>query len=92
MGFLDDFKIGESIIGRTSDLEAIMEEQHIDIVYITIPSERRTIESILHSVYKYHVDIRIIPEMFDRLTTVFTMRSDLEYPCMQIVKTPLRGD
>lgn len=91
IGYLDDYKTGPEIIGKTFDLEKMLQQQRIDIIYITIPSERSMIESILHTVYKYNVDIRIIPEMFDRMSTVFTFRQDLDYPCMQIVKTPLRG-
>ncbi|WP_019007120.1 sugar transferase [Cohnella laeviribosi] len=91
VGFLDDHKVGPDILGRTNELETILQNQRIDIIYITIPSERKVIESILHSVYKYNVDIRIIPEMYDRMPTVFTFRKDLDFPCMQIVKTPLRG-
>ncbi|REK66510.1 MAG: exopolysaccharide biosynthesis polyprenyl glycosylphosphotransferase [Cohnella sp.] len=91
VGFLDDYKTGDGIIGRTDQLESILQQQRIDTIYITIPSERQMIESIIHAVYKYNVDIRIIPEMYDRMATVFTFRKDLEYPCMQIVKTPLRG-
>jgi exopolysaccharide biosynthesis polyprenyl glycosylphosphotransferase len=91
VGYLDDYKTESEIIGKTEDLEKILQKQRIDIIYITIPSERSMIESILHTVYKYNVDIRIIPEMFDRMSTVFTFRQDLDYPCMQIVKTPLRG-
>ncbi|MFC5531037.1 sugar transferase [Cohnella yongneupensis] len=91
IGYLDDRKQGKDILGKTSELERIIQQQHIDTIYITIPSERHIIESMLHTVYKYDVDIRIIPEMFDRMATVFAFRSDLELPCLQIVKTPLRG-
>ncbi len=91
VGYLDDYKQGEGILGKTPELEKIIQKQKVDIVYITIPSERHIIESMLHTVYKYDIDIRIIPEMFDRMSTVFEYRSDLELPCLQIVKTPLRG-
>ena len=91
VGYLDDYKTGEKIIGKTSDLEMILQQHEIDVVYITIPSEKNTVESLLRKVYKYNVDIRIIPEMFDHLSSVFAVRSDIEYPCLQIVKTPLRG-
>lgn len=91
VGFLDDYKTGEGIIGRSDQLETILQQTRVDTIYITIPSERQMIESIIHAVYKYNVDIRIIPEMYDRMATVFTFRKDLDYPCMQVVKTPLRG-
>lgn len=91
IGYLDDYKTGPEIIGRTTDLEPIIQNSQIDIIYITIPSERTIIENILHSIYKYNLDIRIIPERFDRISNAFAYRNDLDLPCMQIVKTPLRG-
>ncbi|WP_271752716.1 sugar transferase [Cohnella sp. JJ-181] len=91
VGYLDDYKIGSEVIGKTTELEAALQNQHIDIVYITIPSERSVIESILHTIYKYNVDIRIIPEMFDRISTVFAFHADSSQPYMEVVKTPLRG-
>jgi len=91
IGYLDDYKAGDQILGKTSELEKVLQQYEIDVVYITIPSEKNTVESLLRKVYKYNVDIRIIPEMFDHLSSVFSVRSDIEYPCLQIVKTPLRG-
>ncbi|BBI36187.1 UDP-phosphate galactose phosphotransferase [Cohnella abietis] len=91
IGYLDDHKLGKDIVGKISELESILQQKRVDIIYITIPSEKHIIESMLHTIYKYDVDIRIIPEMFDRMNTVFAFRNDLEYPCLQIVKTPLRG-
>lgn len=91
IGYLDDYKIGSEVIGKTSELEFALQNQHVDIVYITIPSERKVIESILHTIYKYNIDIRIIPEMFDRMSTVFAFHTDSSQPYMEIVKTPLRG-
>lgn len=91
LGYLDDFKTGEKILGKTSDLEKILQRLEIDRVYVTIPSEKDMVESLLRKVYKYDVDIRIIPEMFDHLSSVFAVKNDTDYPCLQIVKTPLRG-
>jgi len=91
VGYLDDYKSQKDIIGKISDLENVLQQRRVDTIYITIPSEKHLIESMLHTIYKYDVDIRIIPEMFDRMATVFAFRNDLEYPCLQIVKTPLRG-
>ncbi len=91
IGYLDDYKVGAEVIGKPIDLETILQLYRVDVVYITIPSEKKLIESLLGKVYKYDVDIKIIPEMFDRISSVFAFKDDLEYPCLQIVKTPLRG-
>jgi exopolysaccharide biosynthesis polyprenyl glycosylphosphotransferase len=91
VGFIDDRKRNEQVIGTIDDLERVVHEQEVDIVYITIPSEKNKIDQILKRVYKYHLDIRIIPEMYDRMSTVYEYRQDYDYPCLQVVKTPLRG-
>lgn len=91
IGYLDDIKEAEKVIGKISDLERVLNKSRVDVIYVTIPSEKALVEKLLTSIYKYDVDIRIIPEMFDRMSGVFTFRNDSDYPCLQIVKTPLRG-
>jgi len=91
IGYLDDNKQSNSVIGKVVDLEKVLNQRRIDIIYVTIPSEKALVEQLLTSIYKYDVDIRIIPEMFDKMARVFTFSNNSEYPCLQIVKTPLRG-
>lgn len=91
VGFVDDSRGNEHVIGTIDELERVVHELEVDIVYITIPSEKSKIDQILRRIYKYHLDIRIIPEMYDRLSSVYEYRQDYDYPCLQVVKTPLRG-
>ncbi|MFC5469659.1 sugar transferase [Cohnella suwonensis] len=91
VGFLDDQKLNERVMGTVDDLEKVVREQHVDILYITIPSERKKLDPLIQRIYKYQIDIRIIPELYDRMTSVYEYRQDYDYPCLQIVKTPLRG-
>ncbi|WP_221469105.1 sugar transferase [Cohnella nanjingensis] len=90
-GFLDDDVEKGEVLGRVADLERIIEREKIEILYITIPSAREKMQEMLHAIYKYHVDIRIIPEMYDRVGTVFEYHQDTAFPYIQVVKTPLRG-
>jgi exopolysaccharide biosynthesis polyprenyl glycosylphosphotransferase len=91
VGFLDDRQQEEGVIGAINDLERVVHSEKVDIIYVTIPSERNKINPLLQRVYKYQVDIRIIPEMYDHMSSVYEYRQDYDYPCLQIVKTPLRG-
>lgn len=91
VGFLDDNKHNEHIIGSVNDIEKIVHSQKVDIIYVTIPSEKKIINPLLQQIYKYQVDIRIIPELYDHLSSVYEYREDYDYPCLQVVKTPLRG-
>lgn len=91
VGLLDDDKIDEHILGNVNDLEQIIYTHKIDILYVTIPSERKRINELLQRIYKYPIEIRIIPELYDRISSVYEYRQDFGYPCLQIVKTPLQG-
>ncbi|THF80858.1 sugar transferase [Cohnella fermenti] len=91
VGFLDDKATSEDILGRVHDLERVLFERRVDILYITIPSERGQINPLLSQLNKYAVDIRIIPEQFDHISPLYEYRDDHGFPCLQIVKTPLRG-
>ncbi|MCC3374110.1 sugar transferase [Cohnella sp. REN36] len=91
IGFLDDDRKKEGVIGNVSELERVIEKERIEVLYITIPSARERMQELLHTIYKYHVDIRIIPEMYDRIGTVFEYHQDVDFPYIEVVKTPLRG-
>ncbi|MBB6678767.1 sugar transferase [Cohnella lubricantis] len=91
VGFLDDKESGSNIIGRVDELEQIIQHEKADIVYITIPSAREVINPLLQRLNKYQLDIRIVPEQFDHLSSIYEYRHDFNFPSMQVVKTPLRG-
>ncbi|WEK53929.1 MAG: sugar transferase [Candidatus Cohnella colombiensis] len=91
VGFVDERQDDARIIGDLDQLEQVIKQYRVDILYITIPSEKIKINTMLQKIYKYHIDIRIIPELFDRLSSVYEYRQDFDYPCLQIVKTPMRG-
>jgi exopolysaccharide biosynthesis polyprenyl glycosylphosphotransferase len=91
VGFLDDMKKGNGILGSIRDLEAIINSKKINEIYITIPSEKEIINKVLASIRKYDVDIKVIPEMYDFVSSSVKFQKNDAFPYMQIVKTPLRG-
>jgi exopolysaccharide biosynthesis polyprenyl glycosylphosphotransferase len=91
VGFLDDIKKGNGIVGSIRDLEAIINSKKINEIYITIPSEKIIINKVLASIRKYDVDIKVIPEMYDFVSSSVKFQKNDAFPYMQIVKTPLRG-
>ncbi|KJB86202.1 hypothetical protein AZ66_20235, partial [Paenibacillus sp. E194] len=60
-------------------------------IYITIPSEKNLINQLISSIRKYDVQIKIIPELFELVTSSISFDQAYDYPCIEIVKTPLRG-
>jgi exopolysaccharide biosynthesis polyprenyl glycosylphosphotransferase len=91
IGFLDDNKVGSKVLGRINELEQIIESNRVDEIYITIPSERHLINKLLSTVRKYDVDIKVIPELYDFVSSSIKMQQSAALPYMEIVKTPLKG-
>ncbi|TMV50783.1 sugar transferase [Paenibacillus mesophilus] len=91
IGFLDDFKKGHQILGSIPQIEQLVQKHKIHEIYITIPSERGVINQLITSVRKYDVQIKIIPELFELVTSSVSFDHAFDYPCIEIVRTPLRG-
>ncbi|MGZ7445318.1 sugar transferase [Paenibacillus sp. TH7-28] len=92
VGFLDDYKAGDDhVIGSVDQVEKLLQHYQIHEIYITIPSERKLINELITKIRKYDVRIKIIPEMFEMVTSGVVFDQAYDYPCIEIVKTPLRG-
>ncbi|GAA3402950.1 sugar transferase [Paenibacillus hodogayensis] len=91
IGFLDDYKKGHQVLGSIPDIEQLVQKHKIHEIYITIPSERGLINKMISSVRKYDVQIKIIPELFELVTSSVSFDHAFDYPCIEIVRTPLRG-
>lgn len=93
VGFLDDYKLDQTlpIIGKIGDLEKIVQNERIDEIYITIPSERKIVSQLITRIRKYDLDITIIPELYDFVTSTINLQPSSDYPYFSLVKTPLRG-
>lgn len=91
IGFLDDYKKGPQVLGSIPNIEELVRKHKIHEIYITIPSERGVINQLISSVRKYDVDIKIIPELFELVTSSVSFDHAFDYPCIEIVRTPLRG-
>jgi exopolysaccharide biosynthesis polyprenyl glycosylphosphotransferase len=91
IGFLDDYKKGHQILGSIPNIEQLVQKHKIHEIYITIPSERGVINQLIASVRKYDVQIKIIPELFELVTSSVSFDHAFDYPCIEIVRTPLRG-
>ncbi|MCR8844863.1 sugar transferase [Paenibacillus sp. SC116] len=91
VGFLDDYKEGTEVLGKISQIEKWIQKHKIQEIYITIPSERNIINELISMIRKYDVQIKIIPEMFELVTSSVVYDNAFDYPCIELVKTPLRG-
>lgn len=98
VGFVDDDvnKIGKSVAGvevagSSGEIEDILARTCAEEILITIPSERELTNSIIAKVRRYNLHIRIVPEMFNLVTTSVEVGRLGPVPYMRILKTPMRG-
>lgn len=91
IGYLDDHKQGNDVLGKLNKLDAIIQKHDIHEVYITIPSERDVIQSVLGKLKKFDITIKIVPEMYDIAASTLQFNSSELLPYVELVKTPLRG-
>jgi exopolysaccharide biosynthesis polyprenyl glycosylphosphotransferase len=68
VGFIDDAKTGKildyDILGKTQDLEEIIQRYYVDEIYITIPSQRQKVSEILALGKKLKKTVRIMADSF----------------------------
>ena len=98
VGFVDDDpkKIGTEIegikvIAASSVIEEVVKNYSVDEILITIPSERELINHIISKIRRLNVQIRIIPEMFNLMTSSVEVGQLGPVPYMRIIKTPMQG-
>lgn len=98
VGFADDDPAkqnqlfhGVRVICGSKSLAEVAAKNHIDEILITIPSERDLIQDIINQCRRQDIQIRIVPEMFNLMTTSVEVGQLGPVPYMRIVKTPMRG-
>lgn len=82
---------GSKVIGDHSLINALVQENKVDEILITIPSEREVIKGIIARARRYNVQIRIIPEMSDLYLSSVEVGQLGPIPYMRIIKNPMRG-
>jgi exopolysaccharide biosynthesis polyprenyl glycosylphosphotransferase len=78
-------------LGTLSQLKEIVTKHDIDEVIITIPSEREWVQNMITDIRKLDVSIKIVPEIFNLVTSTVEIGSINALPVVSLVKTPMRG-
>ncbi|HOK41114.1 MAG TPA: nucleoside-diphosphate sugar epimerase/dehydratase [bacterium] len=66
VGFVDDFKKGKFILGKTEDIENIVKKFNINLIIIAIPSAKGdVIRRILSYAQHTSAEIKIVPGIFE---------------------------
>ncbi len=67
-GFLDSYETDNlQILGNITDLRRVVRKKFIDEVFITIPSEREIVKSIVLDAYQMGICVNVIPDLYDGL-------------------------
>lgn len=95
VGFVDDHmkrhENGIPILGKTTEVLSILKTQPVDEIIVTIPSERDMVNSFIRELRKFDVQIKIIPDMYNLVTTSVEFGQINALPYVTLVKTPMRG-
>jgi FlaA1/EpsC-like NDP-sugar epimerase len=69
VGFLDDRSTGADVLGTLADVNAVVAEHSIDLVYFAIPTANSAkVRDFINSIESRTVDIAIVPRTYDILT------------------------
>lgn len=67
-GFLDDHATGEEVLGTLADVNAVIDEHAVDLVYFAIPTANSSkVREFINSIRSNTVDLAIIPRTYDIL-------------------------
>src|SRR6187402_2729295 len=65
VGFLDDSVVAPEVLGTLADVNDVIEQHRVDVVYFAIPSvDAGTVRDFLATIHASHVDIAIIPRTY----------------------------
>ncbi len=91
-GFVDDYRVGERVLGRVKDLPMILQSQFIDEIFVTRPSEKELVKKVTKEALSHNADVKVIP---DFLEGIVSMSSTLslgffgDLPVMEVYRKPI---
>jgi exopolysaccharide biosynthesis polyprenyl glycosylphosphotransferase len=91
-GFLDrNGNGGPGVIGRIDDLPRLALENFADEIFVTTPSDRELVARVVFEARQYHLDVKVVPEMFDGLGWRAPIRYVGDFPVMELLREPISG-
>jgi exopolysaccharide biosynthesis polyprenyl glycosylphosphotransferase len=84
-GFLDENHFDDPrTLGRVEDLPRIARAKFVDEVFITIPSERELVKRVALEARQHHLDVKVVPDLYDGLGWNVPHRQIGDFPVMEI--------
>jgi len=89
-GFVDsDGKGKPGVIGGVSDLSRLARVHFVDEVFVTTPSERELVGEVILQAREHHLDVKVVPELFDGLGWRAPIRYIGDFPVMELLREPI---
>jgi len=85
--------LGRPVLGGLNELEAVLEEERVDAVYLALPTARaNALPSLLRRLERFAVDVRVIPDVPPRYLSMSMTVSELDgMPILSYRECPLYG-
>ncbi len=90
IGFVDNNKVGENILGNIKDMEQIITERNVEVVVIALPfSESFHLDEIITICSRLAVRTHIIPDYFSVTSKKFQVNVIGDFPIITVRNEPL---
>jgi exopolysaccharide biosynthesis polyprenyl glycosylphosphotransferase len=80
---------GPGVIGRIEDLHRLALTHFADEIFVTPPSERDVVARVLLEARQHHLDVKVVPEIFDGLGRRTPIRYVGDFPVMELLREPI---
>jgi exopolysaccharide biosynthesis polyprenyl glycosylphosphotransferase len=89
-GFLDsNHHQDPRILGKVKDLAEVSRKEFIDEIFITIPSERELVKSVVLEARRLGLNVKVIPELYDGLAWRSPIEFIGEFPVSVLHREPI---
>jgi len=89
-GFVDSDGQGtRGVIGDVSDIPRLALMNFVDEVFVTTPSQRELVDQVVLQAREHHLDVKVVPELFDGLGWRAPIRYIGDFPVMELLREPI---
>lgn len=88
-GFINVEDDGATVEGIVNELECVARTEFIDEVVISVPSARELVKALAAEAERLHLDIKVIPEMYDGLAWLSPMEFIGDFPIRVLYREPI---
>jgi exopolysaccharide biosynthesis polyprenyl glycosylphosphotransferase len=89
-GFLDDNHNGHpKMLGKVEDLGRVARAEFVDVVFITIPSQRDLVKRVATEARRQRLNVKVVPEIYDGLGWNAPIWHLGNFPVMELHSEPI---